>query len=89
MTAFLYLSKGMQIRRKAEKRSRRSDQVVEMEHPVAGNTKITGNQIKLSETPVHYERPTPLLGQHTAEILKEFLGLDETAVQELAEKKVV
>ena len=62
---------------------------VEMEHPVAGKLKITGNQIKLSETPVHYERPAPLLGQHTSEILKEFLCLDETAIQELAEKKVV
>lgn len=62
---------------------------VEIEHPVAGKLKITGNQIKLSETPVHYERPAPLLGQHTAEILKEFLGLDETTVRELAEKKVL
>ncbi len=47
---------------------------VEMEHPVAGKIKITGNQIKLSETPVAYRSPAPLLGQHTEEILQDFLG---------------
>ena len=47
---------------------------VEIEHPVAGKMKITGNQIKLSRTPVEFNRPAPLLGQHTDEILTEFLG---------------
>lgn len=50
---------------------------VEIEHPKIGKMKITGNQIKLSETPVRYARPAPLLGQHTREILGEILGMDD------------
>lgn len=61
---------------------------VEIEHPVAGKMKITGNQIKMSETPVQFHSPAPLLGQHTAEILKEVLGMDDAAIKELAEKNV-
>lgn len=61
---------------------------VEMEHPVAGKMKITGNQVKLSETPVQFKTPAPLLGQHTDEILKELLHMDEAKIQELKEKNV-
>lgn len=61
---------------------------VEMEHPVAGKMKITGNQVKLSETPVQFKAPAPLLGQHTDEILRELLHMDEAEIQELKEKNV-
>ena len=61
---------------------------VEMEHPVAGKMKITGNQIKLSETPVAYRTPAPLLGQHTAAILEEMLGYTQAQYQALADKGV-
>lgn len=61
---------------------------VEMEHPVAGKMKITGNQVKFSSTPVTFRAPAPLLGQHTDEILKEFLDMSETEIQSLREKKV-
>ena len=61
---------------------------VEMEHPVAGKLTITGNQIKLSGTPVKFRTPAPLLGQHTDEILKDFLGMDESEIQTLREKNV-
>jgi len=49
---------------------------VEIEHPKAGKMKITGNQIKLSETPVQFDRPAPLLGQHNREVLSELLGIE-------------
>lgn len=45
--------------------------VVELDHPVAGVVRSLGNPIKLSETPIAYRRPAPLLGQHTDEILAE------------------
>ena len=59
---------------------------VEIEHPIAGKMKITGNQIKLSETPVRFKAAAPLLGQHTREILSEVLGIggDEYARLEAA-----
>lgn len=61
---------------------------VEIEHPAVGKMKITGNQVKMSATPVHFERPAPLLGQHTEEILSEMLGIDRTGYEALAEQGV-
>jgi crotonobetainyl-CoA:carnitine CoA-transferase CaiB-like acyl-CoA transferase len=51
---------------------------IEMPHPQSGSgaVKLIGNPINLSETPVSYRHAPPYLGQHTAEILTELLGLD-------------
>lgn len=62
---------------------------VEIEHPVAGKMKITGNQIKLSETPVEFRTPAPLLGQHTDEILRDFLGYSEEECQRIKDSGAV
>lgn len=48
---------------------------VELEHPVAGKMKVTGNQLKFTNNKVVIDTPAPLLGQHTEEVLKEFLGM--------------
>jgi crotonobetainyl-CoA:carnitine CoA-transferase CaiB-like acyl-CoA transferase len=48
------------------------DMVVELEHPQAGRTRALGLPIKLSATPGKVSRPSPLLGQHTREVLDEF-----------------
>ncbi len=61
---------------------------VEIDHPVAGKMKITGNQIKLSRTPVQYELPAPTLGQHNREVYKEMAGIDDATYDELAAKGV-
>lgn len=42
--------------------------VVEMEHPVFGIARSIANPIRMSETPVAYRLPPPLLGEHTGEI---------------------
>ncbi len=58
---------------------------IAMDHPLAGSGKVEliGNPLKFSRTPVLYERPPPLLGQHTAEILREVLGMDEAQIRAL------
>ena len=61
---------------------------VELPHPVAGDMKITGNQIKLTNHPVKIERPAPTLGQHTEEILAEKLGMSHEECQKLKEEGV-
>lgn len=38
---------------------------------------------KLSATPATIRRPPPALGEHTAEVLREWLGLDEVRIAEL------
>jgi crotonobetainyl-CoA:carnitine CoA-transferase CaiB-like acyl-CoA transferase len=44
---------------------------VELEHPVEGTIRALGIPVKLSETPGSIRRPAPLLGEHTAEVLRE------------------
>ena len=62
--------------------------VVDLVHPVAGAIKALGVPVKLSVTPGAVERPAPLVGEHTAEILTE-LGYPETEQQALRERCVV
>ena len=45
--------------------------VVDLVHPQAGATKALGCPIHFSATPPHVERPAPLLGEHTRELLRE------------------
>lgn len=44
---------------------------ISMPHPVNDNLQLVGNPLKLSRTPVHYQRPPPMLGEHTDEIISE------------------
>lgn len=43
--------------------------IVQLEHPLIDTVKSIGNPIHLSETPVSYRLPPPLLGQHNEEVL--------------------
>jgi len=65
------------------------EMIVEIDHPVAGKTKMPGVPIKLSDTPGSIRTPAPILGQHAEELLKEFLGYDKETVQKLTEEGVL
>jgi crotonobetainyl-CoA:carnitine CoA-transferase CaiB-like acyl-CoA transferase len=45
--------------------------IVQLEHPTLGAVRSIANPIRFSNTPVSYRLPPPLLGEHTAEILRE------------------
>jgi len=64
---------------------------VTMPYPPAGSGSIDliGNPIKLSESPVDYHRPPPTCGQHTDEVLKELLFMEQKEIAELRAKKIV
>jgi crotonobetainyl-CoA:carnitine CoA-transferase CaiB-like acyl-CoA transferase len=62
--------------------------VTEMDQPGAGRIRILGFPGRASATPPRIERPAPLLGQHTAEVLGE-LGLASQEIEELAAAGVV
>ncbi|MCG8405672.1 MAG: CoA transferase [Phycisphaerales bacterium] len=48
-----------------------------------GTVSLIGNPIKMSGTPVHYQKAPPRLGEHTASILSGILGLDEKKIAQL------
>ncbi len=61
--------------------------IVEVEHPVAGKYRMAGNPIKFSEMPETVYGPAPMLGQHTHEVLEEYLGLSGGEVDALLEEQ--
>lgn len=58
---------------------RKCETVVEVEHPKRGVFLTVGCPIKLSNSPVEV-KSSPLLGEHTEEVLKEIVGLDDTRI---------
>jgi crotonobetainyl-CoA:carnitine CoA-transferase CaiB-like acyl-CoA transferase len=48
------------------------DMVVDLMHPQAGPTKALGCPIHFSKTPTQINRPAPMLGEHSRELLKEY-----------------
>jgi crotonobetainyl-CoA:carnitine CoA-transferase CaiB-like acyl-CoA transferase len=59
------------------------DMVKTLPHPTAGEIRIVGSPLKFSDTPVRAPSTPPLLGQHTDEVLREILGLDEGRIAAL------
>lgn len=57
--------------------------IVEMDHPKAGKVKVVGVPIRFSKTPGSVRTPSPSLGEHTEEVLKEVLGMDESQIEAL------
>ncbi len=62
--------------------------VVEVDHPVKGKYLTVGNPIKLSESPAVVKR-SPLLGEHTEEILKEFCNMTDEEISAVKEAGAV
>ena len=63
--------------------------LVEMPHPTAGTVRLAGTPLNLSTTPAQMRLPPPTLGQHTDEILKELLELDDNVIAELRRDELV
>lgn len=63
--------------------------IVTMNHPLNPSLKVVGNPSKFSETPVKYDVPPPMLGQHTNEVLSQVLKLSQTQIDDLRSKGIV
>lgn len=63
--------------------------IVEMDHPVAGKVPMQGVPFKLSSFPQTTPRSSPTLGEHTEEVLSEWLGLTSSQVEEYRRAGVV
>ena len=65
------------------------DMILEVEHPVAGNTRIPGLPIKLSRTPGEIHKAAPVLGEDTEKLLGQYLGLSLEDIDQLRDKQVI
>jgi len=66
---------------------RKTGTVVEVDHPTRGKYLTVGNPIKMSDSPSEVTR-SPLLGEHTDEVLAE-LGYDKKKIAALRAEKVI
>ena len=67
---------------------RETGTIVEVEHPERGTYLTVGNPVKLSDSPSDVVR-SPLLGEHTDEILREVVGLSDTDIAAAREEGAI
>ncbi len=67
---------------------RETGTIVEVDHPTRGKYLTVGCPIKLSDSPAEVRR-SPLLGEHTDEILKEIVGWDDDQIAKAREDGAV
>ncbi|MFA7504836.1 MAG: CaiB/BaiF CoA-transferase family protein [Burkholderiaceae bacterium] len=63
--------------------------IVEQEHPRAGPVPMTGVPFRLSETPGAIRSGSPSLGEHSAQVLRELLGMPAARIDELIDRGIV
>ncbi|HEU0204468.1 MAG TPA: CaiB/BaiF CoA-transferase family protein [Burkholderiaceae bacterium] len=63
--------------------------LMRLPHPAAGSVPQVANPVHFSATPVTYDRPPPLLGQHTDDVLREVLALDEARIATLRQEGTI
>jgi crotonobetainyl-CoA:carnitine CoA-transferase CaiB-like acyl-CoA transferase len=62
---------------------------MQMDHPSAGPIPLVASPIRLSDTPVQYHQAPPVLGQHTREVMKDRLKMNEETLKTLFEQGVL
>ncbi len=62
---------------------------VDVPHPLSGSVPQVANPIRFSRTPLAYDTPPPLLGQHTDEVLRGLLGKTDADIAELRANGVI
>ena len=60
-----------------------------LQHPLDAALPTVANPVRFSATPVEYNMSPPMLGQHTDEILGEWLGYSAEAIADLRESGVI
>jgi crotonobetainyl-CoA:carnitine CoA-transferase CaiB-like acyl-CoA transferase len=62
---------------------------IEMPHALAEQVPLVANPIRMSESPVQYRRAPPTLGEHTEEVLSDWLDMTPADIADLHLKKIV
>jgi len=56
---------------------------IELDHATAGKLPMVASPMRFSGTPIEYHRGPPVLGEHTAEVLRGLLGKSEAEIARL------
>jgi len=62
---------------------------VKMDHASGQEIEVIANPVKMSATPADYRVPPPTLGQHTDEVLRGLLGMNDAEMAALKEKGIL
>ena len=62
---------------------------IELDHAAAGKLSLVASPMRFSGTPLEYRLPPPLLGEHTDQVLKQFLNLNDAEIGKLRADGIV
>ncbi len=62
---------------------------VDVPHSIAGTLPLVANPIKFSRTPIAYDVPPPLLGEHTEGVLRTLLGQSDAEIARLRSQGII
>jgi crotonobetainyl-CoA:carnitine CoA-transferase CaiB-like acyl-CoA transferase len=65
-----------------------TDSFIELDQP-SGRVPVQGFPFTLHDTPAAVHRRAPLLGEHTREVLGEWIGMDDDQINELSHRGVI
>jgi len=62
---------------------------IDLPHPLAGSVPQVASPMRFSATPARCVLPPPMLGEHTQEVLKGLLGIDQQEIDQLRSLSVI
>lgn len=65
----------------ADSQIKHNKMILDYDHPTIGKIKTTGFAVKFSETEQNIYKPSPLLNEHSSEILKEFCNYSDEEIK--------
>lgn len=63
--------------------------LVEIDHPRAGRIRMVAPVVRMSATPAVVRTPAPAKGEHTDDVLRDFLGLAPETIAELRDARAI
>jgi formyl-CoA transferase len=73
----------------ADPQLRARGMLLDMAHPLAGRVPQVNSPVRMSGTPPEPDRPPPLLAQHTLQVLRERLAMDDATAARLAAEGII
>ncbi|MEE2720763.1 MAG: CoA transferase [Pseudomonadota bacterium] len=63
--------------------------VTHADHPTLGKVPLVHQPVQFSDADREFQRPPPLLGEHTRELLASLLGLSESEIEKLSDDDII